>query len=320
VTPARSGACKWRDLHRILTLARQSGANLGVKMRYADFDQFLTQAKASLAKGPIALILAEDAVELESTLTHHLTIGFAPVILLADPDITLSETLQEQIHRIDTNVYQDGVLTRHVNKLIEAAPMVWLYYCYNGEYLFYPFLESRQIGEMLTFHMEERREAMVSFTIDIYAENLHDHPNAVCRDTAQMDSIGYYALAREDPDDHKIKLERQLDFFGGLRWRFEEYVPWTRRRIDRIALFRTKPGLSLRDDYTLSEAEMNTFACPWHNNLTTAIVSFRTAKALRSNPGSRKAIGTFMWQNSIPFQWNSQQLMDLGLMEPGQWF
>jgi hypothetical protein len=41
---------------------------------------------------------------------------------------------------------------------------------------------------------------------------------------------------------------------------------------------------------------------------------------LRTNPGSRHAIPTFRWPNSVRFDWTSQQLMDLGLMEPGQWF
>ena len=59
---------------------------------------------------------------------------------------------------------------------------------------------------------------------------------------------------------------------------------------------------------------------PWHNNLTAAIVSFRTAKALRTNPASRFDIDTFRWHNSTEFEWHSQQLLELGLMEPGQWF
>ena len=84
--------------------------------------------------------------------------------------------------------------------------------------------------------------------------------------------------------------------------------------------FKTKPGLTLRSDFTLSDEEMNTYACPWHNNITTALVSFRTAKALKTNPGSRFDIHDFRWRNSTPFDWHSQQLMDLGLMEPGQWF
>ena len=72
--------------------------------------------------------------------------------------------------------------------------------------------------------------------------------------------------------------------------------------------------------FTFSEEEWNTYACPWHNNLTAAVCSFRTAKALRTNPGSRRAIRSFHWHNSVRFSWQSQQLMDLGLMEPGQWF
>ncbi len=132
-----------------------------------------------------------------------------------------------------------------------------------------------------------------------------------------MDKSGYYALARWRAGQ---ALDRQMDFFGGLRWRFEEHVPFAKRRIDRVALFRAKPGLRLNADHTLSDDEMNTYACPWHHSPTAAIASFRTAKALRKNPGSRQAIRTFRWRNSEPFRWQSRQLLDLGLMEPGQWF
>jgi hypothetical protein len=156
--------------------------------------------------------------------------------------------------------------------------------------------------------------------VDLYAGDLDRHPRAVSRDEALLDRLGYYALARGDAANQWAPKDRQMDFFGGLRWRFEEHVPWDRRRIDRIGIFRAKPGLVLNADHTFSDEEYNTFACPWHNNLTAAICSFRTAKALRTNPGSRYDIPTFRWRNSVPFQWHSQQLLDLGLMEPGQWF
>ena len=133
-----------------------------------------------------------------------------------------------------------------------------------------------------------------------------------------FDRTGYYALGR--PDRQGGWKERQLDFFGGLRWRFEEHLPPDRRRIDRIALFRTDPGLRLLADHRLSVEEMNTYSCPWHNNLTAAVASFRVAKALARNPGSRAQIRGFTWRGSHPFRWNSHQLMELGLMEPGQWF
>jgi hypothetical protein len=204
--------------------------------------------------------------------------------------------------------------------MIEAAPGLWLYYCYNAEYLFYPFCETRKVGEMLAFHTDERRDAMLTYVIDLYADDIDAHPDAVSLDDAHLDRSGYYALSRPDPANHNHPRDRQLNFFGGLRWRFEEHIPPARRRIDRIALFRAKPGLRLRDDHTFSDEEYNTYSCPWHHNLTAAIASFRTAKALKTNAGSTFDIRSFTWHNSTPFEWHSQQLMDLGLMEPGQWF
>ena len=264
--------------------------------------------------------MAEDATEVDTTIRHHLVAGFKSVLLLSPDEILIAPELAAKIHRITHNVHAEGALPDAVNRLMDAAAGQWLYYCYNAEYLFFPFCEQRRIGEMLAFQTEERREAVLSYVVDLYAGDLTANPNAVSLDTAQMDRTGYYALARKEPVTPYTAKDRQLDFFGGLRWRFEEHVPYTRRKIDRIALFRAKPGLRLRPDFTLTDEEMNTYACPWHNNITTAICSFRTAKALRANPGSRFAINTFRWQNSTDFQWQSQQLMDLGLMEPGQWF
>lgn len=173
---------------------------------------------------------------------------------------------------------------------------------------------------MLRFHAEERRDAMLAYVVDLYAADLGRHPDAVSLQSPLMDRSGYYALARPDPARGGVPKDRQLDFFGGLRWRFEEHIPEDRRRIDRIALFRAAPGLELREGHLFNVEEYNTYACPWHNNLTAAICSFRTAKALKLNPGSTFDIPDFRWHNSTPFEWRSQQLMDLGLMEPGQWF
>ena len=289
-------------------------------MKYSSLDQFLTDAKAAYAKGPLALVFAEDAIEVDTTLRHHLEAGFPQVALLAPEAIVVPAALEAKIHRIIYDVHADNALVDAVNRVIEAAPGIWLYYCYNAEYLFFPFCESRNIREMLAFHTEERRDAMLSYVVDLYADDLDVFPNAVSLERAHLDKSGYYALGRPDVANHNHPKERQLDFFGGLRWRFEEHIPVPRRKIDRIALFRTKPDLKLRADYTLSDEEYNTYACPWHHNITTAVASFRTAKALRSNAGSRFDIHDFRWHNSTPFEWHSQQLMDLGLMEPGQWF
>lgn len=289
-------------------------------MHYASLDDFLQNGKAALAKGPLAVVMAEDEAEVSSTVRHHLELGFRDLVLLTDPQVPLEEDLAPRVHRVDFNAMMDQAMMVAVNRLIEAAPAIWIFYCYNGEYLFYPFSETRNVREMLAFHTEERRDAMLSYVIDLYAVDLETFPNAVSVENAFLDRSGYYALGRPDPANHNYPKERQLDFFGGLRWRFEEHIPAARRKIDRIATFRAKPGLVLRPDFTFSDEEYNTYACPWHHNLTSAIVSFRTAKALKTNAGSRFDIESFRWHNSIPFAWHGQQLMDLGLMEPGQWF
>lgn len=271
------------------------------------------------AKGPLAILIAEDDAALAETIAHHQSAGFATILLVAPADLAMAEPLADDIIHITHATRGPHVLEAIVNPIIAALPdKTWTYYGYNAEFLFYPFAETRSVPELLRFHSEERRFSMLTYVVDAYAADLTTAANAVSMDEAMLDRSGYYALARKD--DTGIALDRQLDFYGGLRWRFEEHIPEQRRRIDRIALARTQKGLALRDDHTWSIPEYNTYACPWHHNLTAAIVSFRTAKALRTNPASRYEIDTFRWHNSLAFDWHSRQLLDLGLIEPGQWF
>ena len=288
-------------------------------MRHNTLDDFIASGADVLRQGPIALIFVEDSVEVNSTIKHHLGLGFGTVLVFAVDDITIDPTHEEVVHRIAYDPIEPEAVCTHVNRVIGAANGQWVYYCHNAEYLFYPFCETRSIKEMLQFHAEERRDAMLTYVIDLYADDLAAHPNAVSVERAHLDKSGYYALARKDPGANWEPKERQLDFFGGVRWRFEEHIPEQRRKIDRISLFRAKSGLELHTDHTLNDEEYNTYACPWHNNITAVVASFRTAKALKRNPGSSFDISTFQWRNSVQFEWHSQQLLDLGLMEPGQW-
>lgn len=285
---------------------------------HTDFQSFLKDGAPALAKGPVALIFAEDEVELDATIRHHLGAGFRHTLVFAMPDFTIADDVTPLITRIDYNMQATGALEQAVNGVMTATGDIWIYYCFNAEFLFYPFCEHRTIGEMIAFNAEERRDTILTYVVDLYTGDLWQNPNAVCIEDAHLDKTGYYALARKDRWNND--LDRQLDFFGGLRWRFEEHIPVPRRRIDRVAIFRNKPGLEFLPDHTFSDPEYNTYSCPWHHNLTATICSFRTAKALKRNPGSTFDIDTFMWHNSIPFNWHSQQLLDLGLMEPGQWF
>ena len=288
-------------------------------MQYTGLDKLLQSGALARAKEPVAVIIAEDDVEVDTTLRHHKYCGFATILLFAPPEIELPEDALSEVIRVDFPTLSENACVTIMNAIVSAVPpKTWLYYCYNAEYLFFPFSETRSISELLTFHGEERRSGMLTYIVDIYAGDLSAAPNAVSLEDAHLDKSGYYALARTG-ENGSFK-ERQLDFFGGLRWRFEEHIADTRRRIDRIAIVRAQPGMTLRPDHTWSEEELNTYACPWHNNLTATICSFRTAKALRSNPASRFEIDKFRWHNSVAFEWHSRQLLDLGLMETGQWF
>jgi len=285
-------------------------------MQYASLTDFLSTGLSKLSAGPVAILLMEDYVETNSTLRHHLRLGLKNIIALGPEDLEISADLLDSTHHVAFD-FARGAVIDSVNTLIDALENRWIYTGYNAEYLFYPYCESRTVGEMVAFATEERRDSILTYVIDLYADDLGQHSNGVCLSAAHLDQSGYYAVARDRGDG---PLERQLDMFGGLRWRFEEHIAHDRRKIDRIGLFRAQKGLRLRADHTFNIEEYNTYACPWHNNVTAAICSFRAAKSLKTNPGSAVGIDTFAWHNSRKFAWHSHQLLDLGLMEPGQWF
>lgn len=287
-------------------------------MRFSGLDAVVRDKGLRDADGPVAAIIAEDDVEVPATIQHHAARGFRTILLFAPDELELPTEIEDAVLRVTYPTLAENAAIDIVNALNQALPeKTWLFYCYNAEFLFYPFSETRTIGEMLAFHTEERRFSMLTYVIDVYAGDLDQADNAVSLQDTHLDKSGYYAHGRQGENGPK---PRQLDFNGGLRWRFEEHIEESRRRIDRISLVRTRPDITLRPDHTWSDEELNTYACPWHHNLTAAVVSFRTAKALRVNPASRFDIKSFRWHNSVPFDWQSQQLLDLGLMEPGQWF
>ncbi len=287
-------------------------------MSLDDLTKTLTRAARDFPKGPVAFLFDEDGVEVTAALDHMIEKGFAQVVLCSarPPDLTEAQAAKTLVLRPDRVVPE--LVFDLLNHGISVLPGRWLHYAYNAEFLYYPFCETRSVGEMLAFHTEERRDAMLTYVVDLYAADLGQAPNAVSLQDAWLDRSGYYALNRSDAQGKW--LDRQWDFFGGLRWRYEEHIPQAKRRIDRIALFRATPGLRILPDHTANIAEYNTVSCEWHHSLTAAIASFRVAKALKVNPGSRYDITSFWWHNSVRFDWSSQQLMDLGLMEPGQWF
>lgn len=198
-------------------------------MEYSSLDNFLRTGHAALARGPVAMIFAEDEVELATTIRHHVECGFGSVLVFIPDAFVLPPDVERKIHRIPYDAARPDAPVEAVNCVIRAAPGIWMYYCYNAEYLFYPFCETRNVGEMLSFHTEERRDAMLTYVIDLYADDLGNFPDAVSLDDAYLDKSGYYAQSRKDPETGHPR-ERQLDFFGGVRWRYVNISPGTAAR------------------------------------------------------------------------------------------
>ena len=286
-------------------------------MRHASLDAYLS-GSGPAGSGPLGLLFVEDEAALDASIAHLLRSGFKSPLVMMPERLTLDPGLEAAVDRVPWSLSAGEAPCETVNRVIPAVrDGRWIHYCHSAEFLFFPFCGTRRVGEFTTFVTEERRESVLTYVIDLYAGDLARAPQGVDVSDAWFDRSGYFALARAGLDRPK---DRQLDFHGGLRWRFEEHVPEDRRRIDRIGLFRARKGRRLLPDHTFEEDELNTYACPWHNSPTATIMSFRTAKALRTNPGSRHGIDSFLWPGSERFEWRSAQLMDLGLMEPGQWY
>ena len=177
-------------------------------MRYPSLADLLDRKRADLGRGPLSLVLAEDGVALDETLAHQQACGFRDVVLLAPDSVVIAPDLETRTHVVTHDVFAEGALIQAVNAVIARLPGTWLHYCHNAEFLFFPFRETRRVPEMLTFHAEERREAMLTYVIDLYAGDLGRNPNGVALDDAWLDRKGYYALARKDPTQARRSVVR----------------------------------------------------------------------------------------------------------------
>jgi hypothetical protein len=287
-------------------------------MQFETLASFLQNGRTALAKGPVAVIYDEDGFALADSIAHSLKVGFKVVVVISPFSPELAE--DPRVHLVRHEFRVDGFQVSLNGIISVAPPKTWLHAAFNGEFLWYPFLETRSVGELCTFHTEERRSAFFTMVIDAYCDADLASARTVTEDDIWFDGAGYFALARHDAANPLVTLDRQLDLYGGLRWRMEDLVPWERRRIDRITLFQTAPGLTMQPDHTLSEAELNTVSCPWHHNITLALISFRTAKALKTNGTTRERVPAFRGATSVRFEGSSEQLLRLGMVDPGQWF
>ena len=112
--------------------------------RYETAEAINNTLPGSLTPGPLAVIFAEDSVEVESTLRHHIKLGFGTVVLFADADLDLDPELVVEVIWVVYKPVDAGRFQSFLNPIIAKCPGTWIYYCVNADYLFFPLCETRR--------------------------------------------------------------------------------------------------------------------------------------------------------------------------------
>lgn len=276
-------------------------------MRYSSLDEGLTALKQDPAR-PTAVILCETSFLLTETADHLTDAGFERLVAIgpgaeAAPD-------RPNIIAAPADIANADNRAAVINRLIAATAGRWMLIAFNGEFLFYPYRESRLIHDFTEFLSWERRPAAMGYAVDIYSDALGREEEAFSLKDVYFDSEGWYGFERG---------EQQAEVFGGLGWRFEEFTPRDMTRVNRPALFWADPAVPIRADLWFEDDVYNAISCPWHNNPTFALMSVRRATALRRHPNFSAGVKSFMWPCSEKFSWSSQQLLKHGVIEAGQW-
>lgn len=206
-----------------------------------------------IAKGPrfarsdvVALILAEDFFQIDQTIAHHLRMGFDHCIVISRSAMHQGVRAQDAVTTVYHDVFATNAMADVVNRCLPMFDGGWVMVCYNGEFLYFPFCETRSISDVTRFVTQEKRPVIPIVVVDAYPAQMPRAPYDTGYDPTSgdvlIDSIGYHARPRWNMDQGRAH-DRQLDMFGGLKWRFSNYVPFERRRIDRVALFQARAGL-----------------------------------------------------------------------------
>lgn len=277
------------------------------RMRYTSLDDYLGAIPAGRT-GPVGVLLCESSFLAAESAQRLRQTGFRDIVAIGPGAAAIPDEVGAA--RIDAQIARPAARAAALNRLIGAHAGRWMLAAQNGEFLFFPFCETRGVGDFTEFLASERRASAMAYAIDLYSDALGRDDARFSPREAYFDTQGWYGFEREG---------RQAEIFGGVGWRFEEYMPHALQRINRPALFRADPEAPIREDFWFANDEYNAISCPWHNNPTFALMTVRRAAALRSHPNFNKAVKTLMWPCSTRFEWSSEQLLGLGMIEAGQW-
>lgn len=276
-------------------------------MEYRSVAEFI-HAHPLLPRGVVGILLCESRLHAAASARRMIRQGIAAIIAIGDAPVLKDPPCP--IIRISEDV-REGRESTLLNPLFDMLAGRWVLWQWNGEFFFYPFSETRSLGDFTTFLDDERRVVALTCALDLYADDLPRESRDPETVALWFDRLGYQPFPRG---------EKTLRLFGGLGWRFEEMTPEHMQQLTRASLLKPEDGVHIGRDLIFEEPAYASFATPWHHSPTAAMMTLRRAWRILAHPHFNQVRKSLHWHGSTRFEWSSGQLLELGMIEPGQWF
>ncbi|WP_138466812.1 hypothetical protein [Poseidonocella sp. HB161398] len=260
-------------------------------MHFPSYSRLLRALRPALRRGPVALVMAEDALLAAETAAWAAAAGIACRLALGPAEPPAGDWTGTA----PFDAHHPAALAVAANALIRAAPGSWILPLRNGERPVWPHGDSRPLPDLFAFLEDERRPVLGGVVLDSYPAG----------DGWAADLEGY---SEEDGAIH-----------GGLRERIGPACPAAGRRIDRALAFRARPGLALDAAGRLNDPGLDRRHGAWHRSPAGALVSPRVWAWLEAQPDHDCRSLPRVWAGSLPLDGTARQLADHGFLEPGQW-
>lgn len=265
------------------------------------------RARPKLPGGVIAVLLCESDRHAAQSAARLVRQGASAIVAVGG-----SGDLGVDVPVIHVGALPDQRgLSDLMNTVLGALRGRWVLWLWNGEFFVFPYGETRTLSDLTAFLEDERRRSLYGYALDLYAPSLPKPTDAVEQATLYFDRIGYHGFPRDG---------QGLRLYGGLGWRFEEMTPPHLQQIGRTVLLKPGPDTAMNQELLFGDTEYDSVSCPWHHNPTGAVMSLRRSRRIMAHPAFAEVAHRLVWSGSEPFQWRSDQLLDLGMIEPGQWF